>query len=34
MISPKEVEQLVEYLLSSTAKGGSAGGGKAKSKSG
>jgi mono/diheme cytochrome c family protein len=33
-ISPKEVEQLVEYLLSSTAKGGSTSGGAAKSKSG
>jgi mono/diheme cytochrome c family protein len=32
-LSPKEIEQLVEYLLESTAKGGSAGA-KAKSKSG
>jgi mono/diheme cytochrome c family protein len=33
-ISAKEIEQLVEYLVESTAKGGSAGGGKPKSKSG
>jgi mono/diheme cytochrome c family protein len=33
-ISAKEIEQLVEYLIASTAKGGSASAGKAKSKSG
>jgi mono/diheme cytochrome c family protein len=34
LIDPKELEQLVEYLVESTNKGGSASGGKAQSKSG
>jgi mono/diheme cytochrome c family protein len=34
LIDPTEIEQLVEYLVESTGKGGSASGGKAKSKGG